>query len=561
MKHPALTRVFSIVLVVLCLAMLLVGIAGNHAAETERDKGQAAVELLEQRMEDYHTVTLALEGKISYADASAELDARQTQHNEDASQHKTDLATYTATRSGLNEGMKALDEAEAALSAGREQYEAGLREFEVQEAAFWEGYNKFVEGKHQLEAAQAQYQTMANLVSTVYWELDNLKIIDEILTDEETEDREALAASTLAAFDGAIVALETSLNLTESLKDQGGISAEQLAMLKTVIAENSDVELGDVELPAITAEQIAAFQNAVTEATGLSPEELLTQLRAARESISLGEEETPITEEQFQLMRAVYLENRDLVNSAIAAIEEKVGAFEESLAPMKTQLDTAQAELDKIEPTLMAGKAAVEQGRAAINEAGQQIADGEQTILDNRANIWWNLGQLDEQEAQLQQEKTELEEDAEALKQMEEDANAQKELEQRQRTLRLQLMDREEVSSRVDRGMELYSAAIAGSDQMMADTEFQFRFRKLACILLIAGAVFGVLGLPAAFEGVRSRFLLIAPVFMCLLCAAAAEAVFVYMGRGHSYSALAVVLFAFLQLLIVIPQKKKRRTA
>ena len=80
-------------------------------------------------------------------------------------------------------------------------------------------------------------------------------------------------------------------------------------------------------------------------------------------------------------------------------------------------------------------------------------------------------------------------------------------------------------------------------------------------IALYAGAVFGVLGLPAAFEGVRSRFLLIAPVFMCLLCAAAAEAVFVYMGRGHSYSALAVVLFAFLQLLIVIPQKKKRRTA
>ena len=154
MKHPALTRVFSIVLVVLCLAMLLVGIAGNRAAAVDRQKGLDSVALLEQRMEDYRTVTLALEGQISYAEASAELDARQTQHNEDSAQHKTDLATYTATRSGLNEGIKALDEAEAALSEGREQYEAGLREFEVQEAAFWAGYNQFVEGKHQLEAAQ-----------------------------------------------------------------------------------------------------------------------------------------------------------------------------------------------------------------------------------------------------------------------------------------------------------------------------------------------------------------------------------------------------------------------
>ena len=399
---------------------------------------------------------------------------------------------------------------------------------------------------------------MADLVSTVYWELDNLKVIDEILADDESEDREALAASTLAAFDGAIVALETSLNLTETLKDQGGISAEQMAILKTVIEANSDVELGDAELPAITAEQITEFQNAVTEVTGLTPEELLAQVRAAREGLSLGEEDAPVTEEQFQLIRAVYLQNRETIASANGAIEEKVGAFEETLAPMKTQLDAAQAEIDKIEPMIMAGKAAVEQGRAALNEAGQQIADGEQAIWDNRANIWWIMGQLDEQETVLQQEKESLEEEAEELKEMEESANARKELEQRQRTLRLQLMDRDEVSSRVDRGMELYSAAIAGSDQMKEDTDFQFRFRKLACFLLIAGAVCGALGLPAAFEGVRSRFLLIAPVFLCLLCAAAAEATFVYMGRGHSYSALAVVIFAFFQLLIVIPQKKRR---
>ena len=559
MKHPALTRVFSIVLVVLCLVALLVGFAGTRAAAVDQQKGLNSIALLEQRMEDYKTVTLALEGKISYADASAELTARQTQHDEDASQHKTDLATYTATRSGLNEGIKALDEAEAALNEGKAQYEAGLREFEKQEAAFWAGYNQFVEGKHQLEAGWAQYQLIAGLLATVRLELDNLKIIDEIITDEENQDKQALVDATLLAFDGAITALETSLSVTETLKDQGGITAEQMAMLKTVVEENSETELGDIELPAITADQITEFQNAVYETTGLTPEELLAQVRASRSAISRGEEDPPVTEEEYQIIRAVYLENRDTINSAIAAIEEKIGAFEGTLDGTKAQLDAAQAEIDKLEPMMQAGKTAIEQGRAAVNEAGQQIADGEQTIQDNRANIWWNMGQLDEKEAALQQEKVTLEADAAVLKQMEEDANAQKDLEQRQRTLRLQLMDRDEVSSRVDRGMELYSAAIAGSDQMKEDTDFQFRFRRFACYLLMASAVCGVLGLPAAFEGVRSRFLLIAPVLMCMLFAAAAEATFVYMGRGHSYSAIFVVFFAFVQLLIVIPQKKKRR--
>ena len=558
MKHPALTRVFAIVLMVLCLVMLLAGVLGNRSAAEDRQKGLRDLALLQDRMEEYRTVTLALEGKISYAEASAALSERQNQHNEDASQHKTDLATYTATRSGLNEGMKALDEAEGLFYAGKEQYEEGLRQFEAQESAFWSGYNQFVEGKNQLASGKAQLQLMVDLIEAARWELENLKIIDEIILDEEMESPDARIASTLAAYDGAIYGLEAALSLTESLKDQGGISAEQMAMLKTVVEENSDLELGDIELPAITAEQIQEFEDAVASVIGMSGQELLDKVRSDRDSISLGDEETPATEEEFELIRAVYWENTDLINSAITAIEDRLLVFEGTLAETQGQLDAAQAEIDALEPLMAQGKDAIQMGRAALDEAGQQIAEGEQALVNGRYELWSNLSQLDEKEAALQQEKTELEQDAEELRKLQDEAQNQKELEQRQRSLRLLMLDRDEVNDRVDRGMELYSAAIAGSEQMEQDTNFAFQFRRLACVLMIAGAVWGLIGLPAAFEAVRSRFLLIAPVFMALLCAAGADALFYYMGRGHSYSALAVVIFAFLQLLIVIPEKKRK---
>ena len=80
--------------------------------------------------------------------------------------------------------------------------------------------------------------------------------------------------------------------------------------------------------------------------------------------------------------------------------------------------------------------------------------------------------------------------------------------------------------------------------------------RGLAYLLLIAGGVLGFVGLPAAFERTKSRFLLLAPVLLCLLCAAAAEAVCLYLGRGSSYSAIGAGIFALIQLTVSAPKKK-----
>ena len=78
-------------------------------------------------------------------------------------------------------------------------------------------------------------------------------------------------------------------------------------------------------------------------------------------------------------------------------------------------------------------------------------------------------------------------------------------------------------------------------------------------LLAVTGGAMGVLGIPAAYELLRRRFLLIAPVLLCLACAAGAEALNLKLGLGQHYVALSTAIFAFLQLLIVLPKAKKPR--
>ena len=112
-----------------------------------------------------------------------------------------------------------------------------------------------------------------------------------------------------------------------------------------------------------------------------------------------------------------------------------------------------------------------------------------------------------------------------------------------------------------DAGEELGSAAQAYLDETLRTAEDIFARRRAACLLMVFGAVYGLIGIPAAFESVKNRLLLILPVLHCLACAAGAEQILWKLGRGLSYSCLAVMAFALLQLLISRPKKKKRRPA
>lgn len=561
MKHPALTRVLAVVLAVLCLVMLLAGTLGITKARSDRRKNLDDAARLRDRIEEYHTVSLALEGAISYDEANKWLEAKQETHDKDAAQHRIDVATYTATQSGLIMGEEALNQADAQLAQGRAMYEQGKAEFEKQEKAFQQGYEELKAGKKQLEDGLEQLENYVDMVGNVRALLANVSYIADVLADENVESQEALLASALAACDGAVAAIDQATELVELLKAQGGVSAEQMETLIKLLEEETGQSLEDIPVREITAEDLEQWEQAAVDATGMTPAELKQEILAARSAVAAGSVALPLPDERLDEILTAYREHKDWIVSAIGSVDAVAAQAEEKLNENLNELRAMYKELEKAEALMEQGKAGIEQGRKALQEAGSQIAAGASALEASRAELWRQLAQQRDKLRELREERERLIAEAQKLKEQEKDAQARKDMEQRELSLRLMLLDREGIADRVDAGMELEAASLGYVQQLESESDYQYHDRALAYALMIAGAVLGFAGIPAAFERWRSRFLLIVPVLLCLLCAAAAEFLCLRLGRGSSYSALAVGIFALLQLALVIPRKKARPRA
>lgn len=556
MKHPALARIFAIVLTILCLVMLLAGAGIVRAALRDRDRGRADLERLETRIERYEELLSQLEGTDRYAQVNESLTADREAHDEQAVQHRTDLAIYTATRSGLLTGAAQLREAQDALAQGRGQYEEGLALFRQQEAAFYEGYAQFQEGKRQLAEGRKTLELAGQAMAGLQAQLDALKGLRSTL---ESEDENARLQITVEAYDAMLGSMDQMMGLYASLKDQGGISAEQMQMLITLLAQQTGADpeelLQGIELQDIDAETLAAWEAQIREATGMSMEELRAQIQARRDSLAQEDAESPLTEEQFEELRAAYARDKEQIDRAAAALEEQLAGYEAQLAEARAQMDEAQAQMDQMDSFMEQGKAAIEQGRAALDMAGAQMAQGQQAINDGFAQIREKEEELAQQARELAREKKELDAQSEELGQRGLAAQAQKELEEQETSLRYLLLSRDEIQERVDGGMELREAARDFAAALSRDTEHMAKGRILGAALMAVGALAGFFAIGYAFEKLRSRFWLFAPPILCALCAAGAEAVCRSLGRGDSYSALAAAGFAIVYLLVAVPRR------
>lgn len=520
-----MTRVFAAVLAVLCLVMLLAGAAGLAQAEADRKADKEDIERLQARIEEYRGADAALEGAVSYESEKASLDAQQKKHSEEASEHRRALAEYTATRGGLTMGAAMLDQADAAMIWGVEQYNAGLSEFEAQEAAFNEGYEQFMQGVEQLEQGWQQYNAAAELLTAAEAELARLSGVGSLI---ETGDKTAVIDQGLQEVDAALAAYDQAAAYVQELAGQGAISAEQIQQI----------------------------EDAVVSASGMTPSELRAAAQVARDSIAAADAEELIPDEQFDELKRTYDENKDMINAAAAAAAAQVAEYKAQLEQTREQLEAAQAEIDKLAPVMEEGKKGIELGREQLEQAKAQMDKGAEELYYNRTMLWYNMGKLKDQAAELEEEKQELQKDAEELESKSASAEEKKALEQRRNSLRLMLLDRGGIAERVDSGMELIAAAEDYAAALNAENLSSFQCRTAAYMLLIIGGIAGFVGIPAAYEKTKKRALLVAPPAVCFACAAAAEAICVGMGRGSSYSALGVVIFAAIQLILVVPKKK-----
>lgn len=557
-KHPALTRIFSLVLAVFCLTMLLAGLGLVRSAVKGRDKSLADWQRLTERIEEYREIDEGLRGGVPYREANPALEEEQAEHDEKASQHRTDLAIYTATRSGLQSGAAALDQAESAFWAGRAQYEEGLALFEEQEKAFWEGYEQFKEGKKQLEEGRKTLELAESALKALRSQLNASRNLAAILESDDPNARQQL---TVAAYDSLLQALDGATQLYDLLESQDGISPEQMQMLAQMLAQETDADLGelleDVTWQGIDGESLRELENMVTGATGMSVEQIRALIQQRRDEAAAMDANSPISEEQFAAMQQAYAQSRDLILQVDSAMDAKLSEYEGELAETRVQLDAAQAQIDAMEPLLEQGKIAIEEARANLDMAGGQMLTGELALAEGRRQLEEQLAQLKEKEEQLRREKEELDRQAAELAQKAEDLARRQDLERRETSVRLMLLEREGIQDLVDGGMELLPAADEYAGSLRRETERTFSALLWIGGLMVLGGIAGFVGIPAAFEKNKSRFWLLAPVLLCLLCAVAAELLCRTQGRGDSYSALAAAIFALVQLALVIPKKKK----
>ena len=525
MKHPALIRALAVVLSVLCLVMLLAGVAGILQAGADKRKDEAAYARLSSQIQEYKTVLQALDGSISYEQAKEELDKLQQSHDEDASAHKMELATYTATKGGLKQGTEALDQADAALAAGWEQYEAGLKEFEAQAAAFEAVYQQFLQGKEQLSQGWDKYNSASQLLTMSAAQLSALKNLGELGDSDDPAARKELC---LAAYDGLLASFDGVTGMINSLLSMGLISQEKYEQL----------------------------ESSLSTALGMSLEELRQTIQGSRDQIAASEE---ISDESFAAVKAAYDMFRPLLIGLVEAMEAQLAPFQAELEATKLKLEAAQAELDKTEEFMEAGKAGIEQGRAALEEIKAQMESGEAGLQQGREMIWYQLGELQKQAQELNDERERLVSQSEELSEKELQAEAQKELEQRETSLRLSLLEQEGIESLVDQGGDLADAAESYQQSYKKQYSGSYCARMAACMLMVGGAFAGIFALLPAFEKLNGRLALLLSPAVCLACALGAEIIYLIIGRGSSYSSIGAALFSVFQLLAVLPEFKMKK--
>jgi len=571
MKHPALTRVMAIALALLCLTMAAAGGLGLRGAQEDLDRADYEITRLRERAASYREITDSLADRESYAERSAALEEKQSDHAGDSAEHRTEVSTYSLTQYGLAAGTAALDAADQQFASYKAMFEQAIPTFEQglsQAEQLVGGLRQIYDTAYAGLAAANSTLAYANVLA---WSLSAgealtyaditaacdqaLVLADELAAVPEQIQSLIPALEAISDFDPtSLTALaDTMSQLPASLGSFGEVDLsayteagspvdfdlEQIVQLKAVYDSLWNIIKPALEEQDDLSDTIEAQFEAVT---GMSLTEARQALQVFRNAMAehgyepLDPELSAAVQEEFNRNSASLLAELDRVNSAMNEISFQAAELGYTLG----EIESAVAGFSGL-----------------LAQADTLMSEGENALYWARAAIWQQMGQQREKEQELREQRDELGREAEQLQELTEAAEAQKKAEQRQRALRAILLRRDEIRSRVEAGEEPDAAALAYAGERESRAQTEHRQRVLACRLMLAGGLCALLAIPAAFEQIRSRFLLLAPVLVSLGCALGAERIFLRLGRGHSYSALAVVIFSLFQLFISLPRTKK----
>ena len=549
MKHPALARVFSIVLAILSLIMLLNGAVGFGKADAALQESLEKYRRIEEKTDTYEALSRQLKNSVSYEEALAELEALQEQHDDDAAQHRTDLATHTSTMGGYELGAKMIMEGKEQLAAAKAELAEGKallaekeQQFNQLSAAFNTVEPLLTAAINALSGSEEEYNAAIALIDALIAQIDvilaNRPQLPELpeeptlpIAPPEDADEETKAAyeQAMAVYQQLLDAFEKAMEEYESA--QAAYETALATWEQEYQAVQSSVLAGAGEVDS----RIQAGSALMSAALSQLPAEVLDDLGGLGESdISMPDFSNMSLEE----IRAALVQLR----AYLVAEGNVKTALQKALASLQSQLAEGQQALDQ-------AKAQVLLGEKALKKA-------EQELQHQLELIWYNMGQLEDESAELEEDKLRLDQESEDLDRRLVTVDEKKEMERKHRSARIVLMQEEEIASAVNSGGDLVESARAYIQSGRDAAQHRHTLLYVINILALAGGLLGLLSIPGSFEKTRRRLLLVLPTVLCLACALAADGLNMYLGLGQMYTALAAALAAVLHLATVLPKNK-----
>ena len=574
MKYTGLTKILAVILALISLSLLVSGSYGLRTAARDRDRKLVELDQIQNTTDEYRSVLAARMDPVEYEKLCRELDNRQQAYDTDAAQHRKDLTTFTAARGAMEKAEDTLSRAEAALQTARTQYESGKKALELQEKTINKFYGQVSKYEPMLEAGENLLDVIQRLRNSLHT-LEALREPadppsggeDELTEEEEQARAEERRDAVVEAYDAAVEACESTVELLDLLQNQEiplsdlkqalGLSENASSEeVKDALSEFG-IQLTDEQMEALqgdsivllTAEQAETIKQSVRLATGRSMEDLIQEMKRERDDIAgrdgLSQDEFDSISREFE--------------DTLETITLMSGVLRSSLSDLDETLDDAQKKLLQIKDMISQMKNAKKQfdkARAALQEAGQQLEMGEQALEEGKKQLKEQQEKLDEQEKALEKEKIRLDEEKEALLEMGDKVGEQKELEDRERSLRMNLLADREIKEKTESGTDLITAAEGRIEAFGGSIRHEYGSRFGGCLLMLTATALAILSAQAVFRREGNRKLFLAGTLLCTICCTAVIWAFYASGRGMSYSGLSTGIAALTAMAAALPSSR-----
>lgn len=494
MKNSALAGFLSVILTLLAVIMLIsaVGFAGKSV--NSRNEDLFEIERVTQLSGEYSAISEELSVLRTYKEMSELLADWKDEHKTESSEHRSELAVYTATRSGLLSGMDLVDEYGWVLYLAWDEYRQGRAQFNAALAQ-----NGMTEADIPSDAA-------LDIMEEVFGQLDagmsNLKENLDALLEMQT----------------AVEALNALNALRQELKEQYDAARSAYDSYKE--------------------EFYNALADGGLEQYGLSAE-TLAELKAACDAL----------EAQFQDLE----ERIDAISSSLP-LEPVLSASLAMIQDLQKRYDELNAQYEQGRAFLQ-GLRTLRQTLNALNEAEAKLTKSQLEIDLNVYEINRQLEELDEQALELEAERDRLDEDYSGILGLSADTSRIKALENSLNVTGLKLKSRQEIADAVNSGESIAAASdsYVNSLKRKSIENYVMRLFMIACLGIAAFSFF--MHLPAAFEKLKSRPYLFITLISGLFFSALAFLISLKYSNVDSYIAIICVVLAFFQLIAIIPQK------